>query len=120
MATRRSMQSKSTDCYGLPTTDSRLSLAAGGDREVNRPGGIGGNERSQLADGSRCDLLSQPAGGFPPRGGNSTRYAAATRARERIIAFAGAPVSTRMKAPSRVLNRKLASTRAPSSAAHDA
>jgi hypothetical protein len=29
------------------------SLAAGGDREVNRPGGSGGNERSRLADGSK-------------------------------------------------------------------
>jgi hypothetical protein len=39
----------------LRTADYRLptNLAAGGDREVNRPGGIGGNERSRLADGSK-------------------------------------------------------------------
>ena len=46
-------------------------------------------------------------------------YAAAIRDGERRIAFRGEECSTRMKAPSRVRNKKFASTNAPRSAVHD-
>src|SRR3954464_2897372 len=82
---------------------------------------VGGLSVAGWQTAQRCDL-HEPAGrrGFPRCRETIGCYAAGIRARERNIAFTGAALSSRMNAPSRVLNKNLASTRAPSSAAHDA
>ena len=98
-------------------------LAAGGDPKVGRPGWCG-RRFCRLADGSKVRLTGQPGGrAIPPeeeRCFTSRIHAAAIFSiRDLRLARSGVGCSTRMKAPSRVLNKNRESTRALSSAAHE-
>src|SRR5205823_2344623 len=78
----------------------------------------------QAEDGIRDKLVTGVQTCALPICGHSSEeescQAAAIVARGRCEAFTGIARSTRMNAPSRVLNRKFASTRAPRSASHEA
>src|SRR5262245_8444124 len=98
----------------------KLGLAAGGDPKVGRPGRIG-RCFGRLADGSKGKTYGPADGRDSPTSGETvTLQAAAPLLRGRSPTLSGAACSTRMNAPSRVLNRNFASINAPSNASHDA
>src|SRR5262249_50193577 len=88
--------------------------------EGRPPGFIQAGGSAGWLTAQRYDLRSSRRARIPPKRKLVVRYAAAGFLRDRIVARTGAAYSTRMNAPSRVRNRNLASTRALSSAPHDA